>query len=294
VPEISGVLSALITPFSPKDGEIDESGLRDLVERTILAGVHGLVPCGSTGEFPAMTFAERCRVVEAVIDQAAGRVAVVPHTGAMTSREAVELSRHAEATGADGVLAVSPYYEPLTVGEIKDYFADIADAVTVPVMVYNLPVATGVNLVPEDIVDLARMCPNVKYVKDTTGNFSQAGRYIHDFSDEIKLFVGWDSMFFGGLVEGAAGAIMGSANFIAPQLMAVYIAIQEGRLADAKNAWNEIFGIAQFLMSGGYVTGVRGALDILGCSAGVARKPMEELPPERRAQLEALLKNLTP
>src|SRR5215813_12934462 len=114
--DIAGVLSAVVTPFAGPDSELDEPRLRELIERTITAGVHGLVPCGSTGEFAAMSMDERRAVVDVVLDQASGRVPVIAHVGAMTTRDAVGLAKHAEASGVVAVMAVAPYYEPLTVG----------------------------------------------------------------------------------------------------------------------------------------------------------------------------------
>jgi 4-hydroxy-tetrahydrodipicolinate synthase len=271
---------------------VDEPRLRELIERTISAGAHGLVPCGSTGEFAAMSPDERRAVVEVVLDQAGRRVPVIAHVGAMTTRDAVGLAKHAETSGAAAVMAVAPYYEPLTVGEIKHYFRAVAGAVTIPVVLYNLPVATGVNLTPDDVADLARDTENIRYVKDTTGDLSQAARLIHDYGDVIKTFVGWDTLFFASLLEGSPGSIVGAANFITPQLRAVYDAVQADDIVTARSEWLRIFPVMQFLVSGGYVAAVRGALDILGYPVGPARAPIEELEPARRAELETLLKTL--
>jgi 4-hydroxy-tetrahydrodipicolinate synthase len=293
VADLVGVLSALVTPFTGPDAELDETGLRELVERTISAGVHGLVPCGSTGEFAAMSLDERRAVVEIVLDQAGGRVPVIAHAGAMTTRDAVALARHAQASGAAAVMAVAPYYEPLTLAETKGYFRAIADAITVPVVLYNLPVATGVNLAPDDVADLARSTGNIRYVKDTTGDLSQAARLIHDHGDEVKTFVGWDPLFFTSLVEGAPGSIIGAANFAGAELVAVYDAVRADDIAAARTEWLRIYPVLQFLVSGGYVAGVRGALDILGYPAGPARAPLGDLEPARRAELETLLKKVS-
>ncbi len=288
---LRGVFSAVATPFTSEQ-ELDESALRILVERTIDGGIHGLVPCGSTGEFPALSTDERRLVVEAVIDQAGGRVPVVPHTGALTTREAVALSRHAEQAGADAVMAVAPYYEPLDMDEVKDYYRAVADSIGIPVMVYNLPVATGVNLLPHELADLASKSPNVQYVKDTTGDFGQACRLIHDYSDVITAFIGQDTLFLATFLEGGAGSIVGASNFIAPELVSIYDAVQAGNLQKAKQEWDTIFPIMQFLVSGGYVSGVKGALDALGVSAGPSRAPIGALNTDRRTELEGILKSL--
>ncbi|MFI7067510.1 dihydrodipicolinate synthase family protein [Kribbella sp. NPDC050124] len=288
---LRGVFSAVATPFDANYA-VDESGLRTLVERTVDGGIHGLVPCGSTGEFAALSTDERRFVVETVIDQAGGRVPVVAHTGALATSEAIALSKHAEAAGAAAVMAVAPFYEPLDLDEVKAYYRAIADAVSVPVMVYNLPVATGVNLLPHELADLASKSPNVKYVKDTTGDFGQAGRLIHDYAEVITTFVGQDTLFFATFFEGGAGSIVGACNFAAPELVSIYNSILAGDVATAKREWDTIFPLMQFLVSGGYVAGVKGALDALGVSAGPSRAPIAALNDERRTELEGILKKL--
>jgi 4-hydroxy-tetrahydrodipicolinate synthase len=287
--ELRGVLSAVSTPFA-EDGTLDETGLRGLVERTVAGGVHGLVPCGSTGEFTALTGAERRQVLEIVQDQAGGRVPVVPQVGALTTDEAIELARHAEHNGAAGVMAVAPFYEPLDLDETKDYFRAVAGAVSVPVVIYNLPVATGVNLQPEDVASLARETQNIRYVKDTTGDFSQAAQLIHDHGDVVNTFVGQDTLFLGAMLEGAAGTIVGASNLIPHDLVSIWDHVQASRLVEAKQEWNRIFPLMQFLVSGGYAAAVKGGLEILGYSAGPPRKPLHALAGDRRDELEQILK----
>src|SRR5207253_473957 len=132
-PRLGGVLSALLTPFDD-DGAVDEATLRRVVDRNIDGGVHGVVACGSTGEFTTLSGSERRRVVEAVIDQAAGRVPVVAQTGAQSTKEAIALSRHAEQAGASVLMVVAPYYEPLTIDETKRYLRTVAESVNIPIM----------------------------------------------------------------------------------------------------------------------------------------------------------------
>jgi 4-hydroxy-tetrahydrodipicolinate synthase len=287
--DLHGVLSAICTPFTAGGDAVDEIALRRLVDDTVAAGVHGLVPGGSTGEFAAMTNDERRLVTETVVDQAAGRVPVVAHVGAMTTREAVGLARHAEGAGAAALMVVAAYYEPLDLAETKAYFRTVASSVQIPVVLYNLPVATGVNLTPADVADLAREVPNVKYVKDTTADFSQACTLIHDYGDLFSTFVGHDPFFFASLVEGAPGSIVGAANFVGADLVAVYDAVQAGDVAGAKAVWQQVYPVMQFLASGGYVAGVKGALDLLGRSAGHPRLPIQPLDADRAGELKAIL-----
>lgn len=288
---LKGVYSAVATPFTA-DQDLDEAGLRALIDRTVDAGVHGLVPCGSTGEFSALTHIERKRVVEVVIEQAGGRVPVVPQTGATSTREAIQLSRHAEKLGAEAIMVVAPYYEPFSIAEIKRYYAEVAGAVGIPVMAYNLPAATGVNLTPQILGELIEEVPNIKYVKDTSGDFTAAAQLIHEYGDAVSVFVGWDTLFLAALLEGAAGSVIGAANVVPRQLVSVYDAAQAGDLALARDLWKTLFPLLATFISGGYTAGIKGALDLIGQSAGPQRSPGTDIAGDRLAALEQNLKAL--
>jgi 4-hydroxy-tetrahydrodipicolinate synthase len=291
---LHGLLTALVTPFTAGGDSVDEPRLRALVDYNVESGVHGLVPGGSTGEFAAMSDDERRHVLEIVVDQTAGRIPVIAQTGGMTTKEAIGLSRHAEATGATAVMVVGPYYEPLTVNETMHHFRAIASSVGIDVMVYNLPVATGVNLLPQDLAMLAGDVPNIRYVKDTSGDFTQGARLIHEYSDVVAVFIGHDTLYFASLVEGAAGSVNGGGNFIAAELVEIYDHVKAGDIEAARTIWNRVFPVAEFLVSGGYVTGVKGALDILGKSAGAPRPPMETLEGTRELALRNILSTIEP
>jgi 4-hydroxy-tetrahydrodipicolinate synthase len=211
---LSGVLSALLTPFD-NDGAVDEAILRRVVDRNIDGGVNGVVACGSTGEFTTLSGSERRHLVETVIDQTAGRVPVVAQTGAQSTSEAIALSQHAEQAGASVLMVVAPYYEPLSIDETKRYLRTVAESVNIPVMLYNLPGATGVNMEPALVGELAREIENVKYIKDTSADLSQAGELIHHHRDVISTIVGWDALFLAAIAEGAAGVMAGTANVVA-------------------------------------------------------------------------------
>lgn len=289
--QLTGVLAAVATPLDAEHA-VDEPRLRRLVDDLVAAGVHGLVPGGSTGEFASFSSDERRRVLEVVLDQAAGRVPVVGYTGGMTTREAVTLSQHAEDSGAVGVLLLPPYKDRLTLEETSGYFRAVADSVSVPVVVYNLPLATGVNLTPEDVAGMAETSPTIRYVKDTSGDYHQFTRTIHDFSEVITPLVGWDTMLLAALVEGAPGCILGITNIAARQVVSLYDAVQAGDLATARTRWVELYPLARFLLSGGYVGGIRGAMDVMGDGIGGSRPPVAGLTPERRSEVAGILKEL--
>jgi 4-hydroxy-tetrahydrodipicolinate synthase len=287
--EFNGVLAAVATPFDA-DGEIDQQRLRRLVDDLIADGVSGLVPVGSTGEFASLTGEERRQITEVVVEQAAGRVPVVAHTGAMTSKEAVDLSRHAEQAGAAGLLLLPPYKDRLSIEETTIYFRSVADSTALPVVVYNLPLATGVNLTPEDVVGMAEGSPNIAYVKDTCGDWHQLTRSIHDYSDVYSTLIGWDTMYLGALVEGAVGCILGVTNLTAKPFVAIYDAVQADDLATARAEWDRVYPVVRFLLSGGYVGGLKGAMDAFGKSIGDPRSPLAAMSPERRSEISTILK----
>ena len=288
---LSGVLTALATPFTP-DGQIDENALRLLVDRSIDGGVDGVVACGSTGEFAAMSGAERRFVVETVIDQTANRAPVVAQTGAVSTAEAVELSRHAEAAGASVLMVVAPYYEPLSLDETVEYLRTVAAAVDLPIMLYNLPVATGVNLDPDTVGRLAREVDNIRYIKDTSADMAQAGQLIHRYGDVISTFVGWDSLLLAAITEGAAGVMAGTANVMPAQLVSIHRAVIAGDLNRARREWAQLYPLMDAIMSASFIPAIKTALNALGFPAGAPRKPLAELDAATAATISKLAAEL--
>jgi 4-hydroxy-tetrahydrodipicolinate synthase len=287
--DFKGSFTALITPFTANGDEVNEDGLRRLVDFVIDGGVHGLVANGSTGEFASQTLDERKRVVEIVVQQANKRVPVLAHTGSMTAKTSIELTKHAESAGADGIMAVAPFYEPLNIDEAKRYYLDIAAETSLDLMIYNLPIATGVRFEPEDVVDLNSKAANIRYIKDTTFDWTQAARLIHDYSDVISTFVGLDTMYAAVLLEGAAGSIVGASNFIPKELSAIYNAVQRGDYAEVKEIWSKIFPVMHFMTTVGYPNAVKAAMQAIGFDLGDPRRPLEPLTAEQRAALEKAL-----
>ncbi|WP_225636592.1 4-hydroxy-tetrahydrodipicolinate synthase [Streptomyces solaniscabiei] len=288
----NGILTALATPYD-QAGEIDEKLLRVLVDRSVDGGVSGVVAGGSTGEFAAMTGDERRLLVETVVDQAAGRVPVIAQTGAVATREAVALTRHAEQAGADVVMVVAPYYEALTIDETLRYLRTVADSVSIPVMLYNIPGATGVNLAPDTVGALAREVDNIRYIKDTSADMAQAGQLIHRHGDVIDTFLGWDSLLLASVAEGAAGVMAGTANVMPADLVAVYQALTAGDLELARARWQRIYPLMDTLMTGGpFIQGVRAALQEIGLPVGAPREPLLDIEAAHRERIRAVLADL--
>ncbi|MFB7710056.1 4-hydroxy-tetrahydrodipicolinate synthase [Streptomyces sp. NPDC056105] len=288
----NGILTALATPYD-EAGDIDEKLLRVLVDRSVDGGVSGVVAGGSTGEFAAMTGDERRLLVETVVDQTAGRVPVIAQTGAVATREAVALTRHAEKAGADVVMVVAPYYEALTTDETLRYLRTVADSVSIPVMLYNIPDATGVNLDPDTVGALAREQENIKYIKDTSADMAQAGQLIHRYGDVIDTFLGWDSLLLASVAEGAAGVMAGTGNIMPADLVAVHQALTSGDLELARARWKRIYPLMDTLMTGGpFIQGVRAALHEIGLPVGEPREPLLPVEDTHRERIRAALADL--
>jgi len=287
-----GILAALVTPFTPDD-RVDEATTRRLVEELIDAGVHGMIPTGSTGEFPTLTLDERKRVVEIVIDAARGRVPVIPHTGAMATREVVELSRHAQRTGAAGVMIVPPYYEPLGEDEVRAHYAEVAAAADLPIMLYNIPSASGFAFRPEFVLRLAAEIPSIQSVKDSTGDARALQAMLSAGGDRITVFNGWDSLSLFGLVAGAAGCVWGAANVIPRDCVALYDLVTNKRdLAGAQELWGRILPANVFFEREGYVAAVKAGAGLAGRPVGAPRPPLRSLAPAKAEALRRLLARL--
>lgn len=289
--ELRGVLTALATPFDPTEA-IDVAALRRVVDRSIDAGVDGVVAAGSTGEVGALSSEERLLLIETVIDQAAGRVPVIAQTGATSTAEAIRLSRAAERLGADVLMLVSPYYEPLSLEETVAYLKDVAGAVSLPVMLYNIPAVTGVNLDSATVRTLAEEVPNIRYIKDSSANWEQALQLIHHHSDVIGTFIGWDAYLYSALAEGAAGVMAGTANVVPDEIVAVARLIAEGDLAGALSLWRKLYPVVDALLSVPFIPAVKAGLALQGLPAGSPRRPTAELASGDLARLEQALASL--
>jgi hypothetical protein len=200
---LHGVLPALITPFSADGARIDADALAAIVERLVRAGVGGLVPGGSTGEFTTLSTAERRELVEVTVAAAAGRVPVVAGTGALSTRETAELSVHAERSGADAVMIVPPFYDALSWRELRAHYAAVAEQISIPIMYYNLPSATGVKLDLAQFRELQRVA-GVTSLKDTGGDAVAATELVQAGDSAPTLLNGWDTLTFARWPRGCA------------------------------------------------------------------------------------------
>jgi 4-hydroxy-tetrahydrodipicolinate synthase len=287
--DLKGILIALVTPFAA-DGSVDEARLRSHVSYLVDSGVHGIIPGGSTGEFVALSREERKTVTRIVIDEVAGRIPVIPHTGALSTEEVIDLSRDAKDAGAAALMIIPPYFEPNTWDEILLHFQKISEAVDLPIMYYHIPETTGVSPTVEEFKQLAAVS-NVKYMKDSSGNATFLVEFVQDEELDIQVFNGWDEITLGTYAIGAVGSVWGAANYFPDLAVALYQkAIVENDVAAAREVWSTIWKLEQpVLSSGGYGANVKAALDAAGLSVGDPRLPALPAPQAKKDELAAVL-----
>jgi dihydrodipicolinate synthase/N-acetylneuraminate lyase len=287
--ELHGILPAMLTPFTEDGSAIDTEALAALTRRLIDAGVGGLIPGGSTGEFTALTHDERKLLHETVIQAAEGRVPVIPQTGALTAAEAVKLTRHAEQAGAAGVMVVPPFYDGLTYEELKAYFTEVAGSVSIPVMVYHIPSATGQNLSAEELAGLGDI-PGVDSVKDSGGDAAALTAGLLLNNDRLQVANGWDHLTFLGLATGAKSSVWGAANIFPEEAVELYETVAvRGDLKAGRELWARLFPIVLFLEEKSYGPRVKAATRLTGVQVGQPRRPFLPIPAEDEATLKELL-----
>ena len=287
--ELRGILAAVTTPFTANGEAVDEENLRGQVERLIAAGIHGLVPTGTTGEFTSLDPDEYRRVIELYVQAANGRVPVIAGIGALSTKGAIGLAQHAERVGADAIMIVPPFYDPLDFSTLKAFLTAVAESITVPIVYYNVPGATGIRLTAAEIAELGEI-ERVDYLKDTSGDAVTLADLLASRGDRIKAFNGWDTLTFFGIASGAEASVWGAAGVVPELAVELWDTLAvKGDLARARELWRGLWAISDFLESVNYVAGVKAALELIGHPAGPPRVPIQPLPAEQRDRLAAVL-----
>jgi len=283
----SGCGTALVTPFTA-DGAVDERALRALVDWQIAEGIHFLVPCGSTGEAVTMTPAEHRRVVEIVVEQAAGRVPVMAGAGSNDTRKAIELSREMRAAGATHLLHVSPMYNKPPQRGILAHFRAIAEATDLPIILYNVPGRTGSNMEARTTLALAEL-PNVIGVKEASGNIGQIGDILRDRPANFSVLSGDDALTLPVMAAGGDGLISVTSN-ATPRLMARLVdLLAAGDLAGARVLHNQLLPWMRAAFIDGNPIPAKAALSMMGRIANVLRLPLVPLADADMAAVRASL-----
>ncbi|MBP1861710.1 4-hydroxy-tetrahydrodipicolinate synthase [Rhizobium herbae] len=284
-----GSITALVTPFA--DGRVDEAALRDLVEWQIEEGSFGLVPCGTTGESPTLSHAEHKQVVEITITAAKGRVPVIAGAGSNSTSEAIDFVLHAQDAGADGVLIVAPYYNKPTQEGIYQHFKAIDAAATVPIIVYNIPGRSVIDIQVETLARIFEDCPNVKGVKDATGNLLRPSLDRMACGHSFNLLTGEDGTALGYMAHGGHGCISVTAN-VAPGLCADFQqACLNGDFAAALKLQDRLMPLHRALFLETNPAGPKYALQRLGRIRGDLRLPLVTISPSVQEEIDSAMRH---
>lgn len=281
-----GSIVALVTPF--KNGQVDEAGLRALVDFHVKHGTDAIVPCGTTGESPALSHDEHKRVVELVVQAAAGRIAVIAGTGSNSTAEALDLTAHAKKAGADGALLVCPYYNKPTQKGLIEHFRTIADKVDLPGIIYNIPGRTAVNMLPESILALADH-PNIVGVKEASGNLEQMTQLILGAGDRLSVISGDDTLTLPLMAVGGKGVISVVGNIVPRETAELTRAALAGDWKRARELHLKLFPLSQAMFYETNPIPVKESMAMMGMIEPEFRLPLCRMTDANRERLRKVL-----
>jgi len=285
--EFRGAFTALVTPFS--GGEVDEDRYRALIEWQIEQGIHGLVPCGTTGESATLSHAEHKRVIRICVEQVNGRVPVLAGAGSNNTREAVDLTREAKEAGADGALLITPYYNKPTQHGLVEHFAAIAAEVALPFVVYNVPGRTSVNVLPETLAKIKKRVPQVAGVKEATGNLTQISDIIEYCGPDFAVLSGDDFTVLPTLAVGGVGVISVVSNIVPAMMAGMCDAFFAGDLAKARELHYGMAPLCRAMFLETNPVPAKTALAWMGRLDFETRLPMVAMLPANQDKLRAIL-----
>jgi 4-hydroxy-tetrahydrodipicolinate synthase len=284
---LQGCFVALVTPFA-KDGTVDEKGLRKNIEYLIESGVAGIVPCGTTGESATLSWEEHNRVVDVALSQAKGRVQVIAGAGSNNTNESIEAAKHAKVNGAQAILCITPYYNKPTQEGLFQHYKMISK-VDVPIVVYNVPGRTGVNLNAETVERLCQF-KNIVAIKEASGNLVQISEIHKRCGDRLTILSGDDALTLPILACGGRGVISVVANIWPEKMVAMINAYQNGNMETALSLHEELLPVSNAMFIETSPGPVKTAMNHLGHHAGTLRLPLVDMGKDNKARLIAILK----
>lgn len=282
-----GAFVAIVTPFI--DGKLDEQGLKDLIEFQIAGGTHGIVPCGTTGESATMSHEEHRRVVELTVKTVAGRVPVLAGTGSNSTSESIELTRAAKDAGADGALMITPYYNKPSQEGLYQHFKAVAEAVDIPIILYNVPSRTAVNMLPETVARCAQIA-NIVGVKEATADLNQISQVIRLCPKDFAVMSGDDFTSMPTVMIGGTGVISVTSNVAPKDMSAMMDAALSGDIAKAKELHYKLLPLMQAMFIDTNPVPAKMALTMMGkIKSGLPRLPLYKMNEATEEKLKKII-----
>ena len=283
---LEGTFVALITPF--KNGKINEEKVRELVRFQIENGTDGIVPCGTTGESPALSEEEKNRVIEIVIEEAKGKALVIAGTGTNNTEKSVKATAQAKEMGADAALVITPYYNKPTQAGLIRHFEAVAE-VNLPIMIYNVPGRTSVNMLPATAEKLSKL-DQIVAIKEASGDLNQVSEILTTCKDNIKVFSGDDSLFAPILAIGGVGVVSVVANLVPQYLKSLYEAFKSNEIVRMQQLHHQLFELCQAMFYETNPAPVKTAMNLMGMEVGELRPPLAPMAETNKEKLIESLK----
>ena len=285
----TGSLVAIVTPF--RKGKVDERAFGDLIEWQIANGTNGIVPCGTTGESATLSHEEHNRVIELTVEVVRRRVPVIAGTGSNSTDEAISLTQHAKQAGADGALLITPYYNKPTQEGLYRHYKAVADAVDLPLVLYNIPGRTGVNMLPTTIARLSAI-QTIVGVKEGSGSVQQASDVVQMCGDRLTVLAGDDSLTLPMMAVGGKGVITVTANITPAEMAALVTSFLAGRVAEARRIHFRLSPLFTALFYETNPIPVKEALGMMGKIDPELRLPLCPMAPDTREKLSRIMKEM--
>jgi 4-hydroxy-tetrahydrodipicolinate synthase len=287
----AGTHTAIVTPF--RNGKIDEAALQKLIDFQFDQGVSGIVPCGTTGESPTLDYDEHETVVRLSAEFAKGRGIVMAGTGSNSTREAVEMTQEAEAAGASAILQVAPYYNKPTQEGLYQHFKAVAQATSLPIMLYSIPGRCGIEIALDTIIRLVEVCPNVRAIKEAGGNPERVSQFKQHLPNTFEVLSGDDSLTLPFMIVGAVGVVSVAGNLIPGPLSKMVACALEGNWPEAQEIHHRYYPLfSAFLKLSTNPIPIKTALGLAGMMDPELRLPMAPMNDAGKAELEGILRQL--
>ncbi|MFC1541638.1 4-hydroxy-tetrahydrodipicolinate synthase [Candidatus Latescibacterota bacterium] len=286
--DLKGIITPVVTVFN-EDESIDESGFRQIINYLIDHGVYGIFSCGGQGEGHALTVDEKLRLLDITLETVNGRVPVLMGTGAPTTRAVINLTKAVKDAGADYATIITPFYISPNQDELYRHYCDILEAVDIPVIIYNNPWRTHLNIQPETVAKICEFSPNLAGIKDSSGDLSMTLKYKKVCPDYFRVFIGRDQLIYAALLTGIDGAVAATSNAAIDIVVGIYNDFIAGNLAAAEEKQDKLVPLREYFSQGTFPVTVKEAMMLQGLPSGPCRKPVGRVSEEKREMLRKIL-----
>jgi 4-hydroxy-tetrahydrodipicolinate synthase len=285
--KLGGTFVVMVTPFTP-DERLDEKGFRENIDWYILEGIHGVICLGSTGEFANLSIEERKSVIDLTVDQVRDRVPIIAGTAANSTRETIEMTKYAQDAGAVAALIVAPFYGLPTQEDLYEHYKSISENVSIPIMVYNNPGFSGVDMLAPLIERLA-VIDNILYLKESTGDIKRVHEIMLRCGDRIDVWCGWDDLAYEFFSLGCRGWVAPVANFMPKTAVELFTLVEKKEYEKARALYFKMLPLLSYLEEGQLLAKVKEAMNMIGKAGGKPRRPFLPITEEQKNELRAML-----